>query len=38
MFQEISNDTRNSLIQWVLTPAVALWKFSSIQFNLAKLI
>ncbi len=27
-FQELSNDIRNSLIQWVLTFAMALWKLS----------
>ncbi len=26
-FQELSNDIRKFLIQWFLTPAIALWKF-----------
>jgi hypothetical protein len=28
-FQELSNDIRNSSIQWVLTYAIAFWKFES---------
>jgi hypothetical protein len=29
MFQELSNDMRNFLVQWVLTLAIALWRFKS---------
>ncbi len=28
-FQKLSNDVRNSSIQWVLTPTIALWRFES---------
>jgi hypothetical protein len=28
-FQELSNDIKNPSIQWVLVPAIALWKFKS---------
>jgi hypothetical protein len=28
-FQELSNDIRNALSHWVLTPAIVLWRFGS---------
>jgi hypothetical protein len=28
-FHELSNDIKNSLIPWVLTPAITLWRFKS---------
>ncbi len=37
MFQEIFNDIKNSSIQWVLTPAITLWRFESpLGFQLPK--
>jgi len=30
MFQKLSNDIRNPIIQWVLTPEIVLWKFESL--------
>ncbi len=36
-FQKLSNDIRNFLIQWVLTPTIALWRFKSpLQLQLPK--